>query len=215
VVHIKESEVVNYMANYRVSLSFTGLSDSDLDEFAGNIVVSLTGNAAFPTPLIPLATLDTAQAAFHSALLAAAQGGTQLTATKNEARAALENLLRQEASYVQAIAGQNLSTLLSSGYEAASTNRAQSALDAPVIAGLDNGMTTQLILRLQPVANARSYEVQTKNGGGWTPAGVFAQARGIVLPGLTPGQSYSVQARAIGGSTGYSDWSDPVSHMVM
>jgi hypothetical protein len=56
--------------------------------------------------------------------------------------------------------------------------------------------------------------VQTKNGGGWTPAGVFPQTRGIVLPGLTPGQIYSVQARAIGGSTGYSDWSDPVSHMV-
>ena len=42
-------------------------------------------------------------------------------------------------------------------------------------------MTTQLILRMQPVANAKSYEVQTKNGGGWTPAGVFAQTRGIVL----------------------------------
>jgi len=203
------------MANYRVSLSFTGLSDSDLDEFAGNIVVSLTGNAAFPTPLVPLATLGAAQAAFHDALLAAAQGGTQLTAVKNEARAALETLLRQEGSYVQAIAGQNLSTLLSSGFEAASTNRASAQLDTPVIVGLDNGLSTQLILRLQSVANAKSYEVQTKNGGGWTPAGIFTQARGIVLPGLTPGQTYSVQARAIGGSTGYSDWSDPQSHMVM
>jgi hypothetical protein len=105
--------------------------------------------------------------------------------------------------------------LLSSGFEANSTNRAQSALDSPTILGLDNGMTSQLILRMQPVAYAKSYEVQTKNGGGWTPAGVFAQLRGIVLPGLTPGQMYSVQARGIGGSTGYSNWSDPVSHMVM
>ena len=203
------------MLNYRVSLSFIGLSDSDLDEFAANRVVSLTGNAAFPTPLVPLAALGTAQVAFHDALLAAAQGGTQLTAVKNEKRAALENLLRQEASYVQAIASQNLSTLLSSGFEASSTNRAQSALNAPTILGLDNGMMSQLLLRMQPVANAKSYEVQTKNGGGWTPAGVFAQSRGIVLPGLTPGQTYSVQARAVGGSTGYSDWSDPVRHMVM
>jgi hypothetical protein len=191
------------------------LSDSDLDEFASNIVVKLTGNGAFPNPLVPLATLGAAQLAFHNALVLAAQGGTQLKAVKNEKRAALETVLRSEASYVQAIAGQNLSTLLSSGYEAASTNRAQSALATPTIVGLDNGMTTQLILRMQPVANARSYEVQTKNGGGWVPAGVFTQSRGIVLPGLTPGQNYSVQARAIGGSTSYSDWSDPVSHMVM
>ncbi len=186
------------MSNYRVSLSFTGLSDSDLDEFASNIVVSLTGNAAF-----------------HDALLAAAQGGVRLTAAKNAARTALENLLRQEASYVQAIAHQDLPMLLTSGFTANNTNRAQSALDTPTIVGLDNGMTSQLVLRMQPVANARAYEVQTKNGGGWTPAGVFTQSRGIVLPGLTPGQTYSVQARAIGGSTGYSDWSDPVSHMVV
>jgi hypothetical protein len=75
--------------------------------------------------------------------------------------------------------------------------------------------SVEVILRMQPVVNAKSYEVQTKNGGGWTPAGIFTQARSITLPGLTPGQIYSVQSRAIGDSTGYSDWSDPVSHMVM
>jgi hypothetical protein len=28
-------------------------------------------------------------------------------------------------------------------------------------------------------------------------------------------QVYSVQSHAIGGSTGYSDWSDPISHMII
>lgn len=203
------------MPNYRVSLSFRNLSDAGLDEFAANIVVSLTGNGEFPTPLVPLAALTAAQEAFHDAVLAAAQGGTQLTASKNEKRLILEDLLRQEASYVQAIALHNLSTLLSSGFQASSTNRTSTQLPAPAIVGLENGLASQLILKMLPVVNAKSYEVQTKNGGGWTPAGVFTQARSIVLPGLTPGQNYSVQARAIGGSTGYSDWSDPVSHMVL
>jgi hypothetical protein len=35
------------------------------------------------------------------------------------------------------------------------------------------------------------------------------------VAGLIPGSIYSMQVRAVGGSTGYSDWSDPVSHMVM
>ena len=43
--------------------------------------------------------------------------------------------------------------------------------------------------------------------------GHLQQARKITLPGLTPGQVYSVQSRAIGGSTGQSDWSDPTSHI--
>jgi len=33
--------------------------------------------------------------------------------------------------------------------------------------------------------------------------------------GLVPGTMYQVQVRAIGGSTGYSDWSDAVHHMCM
>ncbi len=33
------------------------------------------------------------------------------------------------------------------------------------------------------------------------------------VSGLTPGGMYLFQVRAVGGSTGYSDWSDPVSHM--
>jgi hypothetical protein len=57
--------------------------------------------------------------------------------------------------------------------------------------------------------------VQTNNGGGWTSAGISTQARKITLHGLTPGQVYSVPSRAIGGSTGYSDWNGPVSHMAI
>ncbi|MGH7990730.1 MAG: fibronectin type III domain-containing protein, partial [Limisphaerales bacterium] len=96
-----------------------------------------------------------------------------------------------------------------------STNTAQSPLDKPSIAQITNEISGSLSVRVKGVANARAYEAQTKNGAGWTPAGTFTQARNMVLPGLTPGQVYSVQVRAVGGSTGYSDWSDPVSHMAM
>jgi len=44
---------------------------------------------------------------------------------------------------------------------------------------------------------------------------VSTQARNIVIPGLTPGVVYTLQGQAVGGSTGFSDWSDPVSHMCM
>ena len=203
------------MSRYRVSLSFTNLSDADLDEFAGNTIISLTGNTSFPTPSVPMIALTAGQTGFHSALLAAANGGKVLTATKNQKRGILEDMLRQEASYVQGIASQSLPMLLSSGFDANSINHSTAQLDTPAVVNLDNGLSSQLVLRMQPVVNAKSYEVQTKNGGGWTPAGIFTQARKVTLPGLTPGQVYLVQSRAIGGSTGYSDWSDPISHMVI
>jgi hypothetical protein len=68
------------------------------------------------------------------------------------------------------------------------------------------------------VANAYCYEVQVSIGAGtsaWQAAGSFTAARKIILTNLTPGTIYNVRARAIGGSTGYSDWSDPQSHMAM
>jgi hypothetical protein len=41
------------------------------------------------------------------------------------------------------------------------------------------------------------------------------KARRLVLENLTPGTVHAIQVRAVGGSTGYSYWSDPVSHMAM
>jgi hypothetical protein len=204
------------MSIQHVSLSFAQLPDSALDEFTGRVIAGLTGNAAYPTPTVSLADLTTAQTAFTDAMTAMANGGKEATAKKDAAREVLLGLLRQEANYVQGAANNDLGTLLSSGFEAASTNRTQTPLDKPKIADILNEMSTQLVVRGKPVANARSYEAQVKNGtGGFVPAGVFTKASRIVLTGLTPGQNYTVQIRAVGGSTGYSDWSDPVSHMAM
>ena len=71
------------------------------------------------------------------------------------------------------------------------------------------------MLRLSPVANANSYETQWITDGGktWVTGGITSQARNIVLTSLTPGTVYTIQARALGGSTGQSIWSTPVSIM--
>jgi hypothetical protein len=203
------------MQKLKVSLAYNTYPDGILDETGTAIIGCLTGNLAFPALTVPLATITARQIAFREAAAAAAYGGTQLTAAKNAARQLFCDGLDANALYVQAIARYDLAMLLSSGYQVASTNRARVQLPAPVITGFENDMSTQLVVRLSPIANAYCYEVQTKNGvGGWTPAGAFTAARRIILTNLTPGTVYTVQARAIGGSTGYSDWSDPSSHIV-
>jgi hypothetical protein len=204
------------MPLYHVSLGFAKLPDPALDEFTGGVLISMDSNPAYPTPAVSLDDLLAAQQAFEQAMAAMTQGGKQATADKNVKRAALVALLRQEAIYVQGAANNDLPTLLSSGFLVNSTSRTKTPLTTPNILEIDNGMTTQLVVRAQAVTNARAYEAQVKNGtGGWVPSGTFTQARRIVLGGLTPGSTYTVQVRGVGGSLGYSDWSDPVSHMVM
>ena len=115
--------------------------------------------------------------------------------------------------------GNDLATLLSSGFEAVSTSRASTPLDAPTIRDILNGNTGQLILRATPIANTKCYEVRFApiGAGGapgpWQSGGLFTNSRSMPTNALTPGTNYSFQVRAVGGSTGYSDWSDPVSHM--
>lgn len=205
----------------RVSLSFTGDTDHQVEETSGAVIGGITGNAAFPTPPVTMVALQAALTAFTNAIAAQAQGGTAATAFKNQKRADVVDLLRQLALYVQANCNNDLATLLSSGFEAVSTNRAQHPLDQPQILSLDNGNSGQLVVRVKPVTNARCFEVRFAplNGSGtpgpWQNGGLFTDSRAMTFNTLTPGTTYSVQARAVGGSTGYSDWSDPVSHMSM
>lgn len=199
----------------KVSLAFANDTDPNLDVFSSNNVICMTGNPSFPTPTVSPADLGVLQVKYHHALLANATGGTQATALKNETRAALISALRLNAAYVQGRPGLTLSMLLSSGYLQTSTNHSQSQLDTPTLM-IDNGNSTQLIAHLTAVTNARSYQVQVKTPDGKVVATIISpQARNIVIPNLTPGVVYTLQGQAVGGSTGFSDWSDPVSHMCM
>ncbi|MGN6552749.1 MAG: hypothetical protein ACTHLW_03335 [Verrucomicrobiota bacterium] len=202
--------------NYRVSRGFGQLTITQLDTFGENVVTGLENNPAFPTPMVPVTELKDKLLAYRQAVTAAANGGKVEIAIRNAAQDTLLAALRQEAAYVESVAGDDLPTLLSSGFQSVNTNRTQIPLPKPVVERVDNPGTTQLALRLQSVPTARAYEVRISYGdSGWQGAGVFTKARLILLENLTPGTTYTIQVRAIGGSTGSSDWSDPSSHMAL
>lgn len=83
------------------------------------------------------------------------------------------------------------------------------------VTGLFNNGSTQVLLRLQSVVNAKAYQVQTSadNGKTWPDAVISPKANRIVILSLVPGTTYLVRARAIGGSTGASNWTSPGSIM--
>lgn len=199
--------------NLRVSHRYTRLTDTSFNIFGSSVILAMTNNPAFPNPLVPLATLSALQTDYAQKLVANLTGGTVATAAKNQARAALTDGLRRQGIYVQGVA-LTLEDLLSSGYSPVSPNRSQTELVKPWILKVLNNGTGQLTLRVTPIANARNYQVQLQVGGGeWQEAGIFPQARRMVLANLTPGTIYNIRVRALGGSTGYSEWSPVTSRM--
>ncbi len=202
----------------RVLLDFTHGPDRQVEEVTGAVIVGLNGNKNFPHPPVDSPTLQTGLNEFSAAIPAAIQGGRHATAAKEKKRHTLVNLLRQDALYVQANCNDDLETLLSSGFLAANTSRTQSKLATPVITSLGRGNAGQLVVAVKKVRNAKSYEVHCAPiGAGGAPGTPqiltgLTNSRSMPINGLTPGTTYTVQVRAT-GTTGTSDWSNPVSHM--
>jgi len=141
-------------------------------------------------------------------LAAMITGGTKETQAMYKAFDTLTNSLNANANIVENVVGTDMEMLLATGYLPVSANRASSPLDDTSIVKLLNNGTTQLLLQLLRVRNAKSYQVQISTDGGktWVEACISTQTRRIVLAGLIPGMTYAVRARAIGGSTGASNW---------
>jgi len=212
------------MSQLRVLLEFTSSTEPALHDRAQAVHDQLYTSSAWtvpPNPALPVTAtaLATALTAFDTALATAAQGGPPDTALKNVKRDDLTALLRTLADYVQTNHGDDLSKLLASGFLAASTNHAATPLPPTSINNIVNSGSGQLTLRVTAIPNAKCYEVRHAligaggTPGPWQSAPLFTSSRGIIITGLTPGGSYSFQIRGVGGSTGYSDWSNPVSHM--
>lgn len=200
----------------KVSLGFARLSDAELDTFAQGVIDSLTGNATYPTPPVTIPNLQAATDDFTAKLAACNTGGVLDTAAKNNSRQALLGDLRQVASYVQIRCNNNLELLLSAGFLAQSTNRASIPLEQPQGLAIKSPNTGTLTATVRPVKNTSLYEGRIKGPtGDWQPSVFSGDSKRISFTGLTPGTTYTIQVRALGGSTGQSDWSDPSSHMSM
>lgn len=199
---------------HRVSTSFVQSSDSELVDFTGGVVTGMNAPAFADAP-VTHAALVALQTDFAQKLALARNGGRTEVASKNVARAALIAGLRQNANFVQMIASTDLPLLLSSGYTAASTNRTTGPLTKPVITNVDNFQSTVLMAAVAADDRSRAQEARYRVVGGaaYQPAGVHTKPTRVPFEELVPGTTYELQVRSVGGSTGYSDWSDPVSRM--
>lgn len=209
------------MKRAKVLVGFTHAPDPVLSDTAGGVLKCMTDNPAFPEPPVTMQALESAINEFSAGLIAQLQGGTMATAHKKNTRDALVALLRRLAAYVQTSSNGDLAILLSSGFQAANPSRAQQPLAKPINPELRNGLSGQLLAKIKPVPNAKCYETRyaavAPDGavGPFQSGDICTDSRAVAINNLTPGAMYEVQIRAVGGSTGYSGWSDPTQHRCM
>ena len=194
-------------------------SAEQLTVMAGAVIAGLTDNPSFPSPTVDLKAVQAAADDLKAALAAQAQGGKAATADKKNKQEALIVLLRKLKHYVEDNCGNDLAVLLSSGFNSVASNRNRLPLENPSILNIDFGNHGELVLKVTRIPRAKCYEVRSAVVGAdnvpgpWQTAGLLTTSQSMTIAGLVPGTTYVFQVRAVGGSTGYSDWSNPVSRM--
>ncbi len=203
----------------RVLQNFGRQTDAQLIAFTVAVIKGLTGNPALASPPVDLKVVQAAVDNLVAAIAAQPSGGRAATAHKSDVRHELIRIVRKLALYVQDTCGGDRAVVLNSGFLAVTPNRASLPVEKPGIAGVEFGNSAELVVKVNPVARARCYDVRTAaigpDGvpGAWQNGGTFRSTRGMIVKNLTPGTTYSLQVRAFGGSNGHTDWSDPVSHI--
>jgi len=134
---------------------------------------------------------------------AAARSGDKVAiADRNAARLVVLNLFRSLAAYVQKVSANDLSTLLSSGFEATKVPVRRGIPAAPGNVRLSyNGKGGQLYLRFGRVAGVSSYMIQvaTSLEGPWVTRDPVTSTR-VTLDGFTPGTVYYIRVAAVGSA---------------
>jgi hypothetical protein len=201
--------------SYRLYIGFTRDPDNDVNNLALDVEDSLANHPVFTKLPVSLTDLETQRLEFQAAITEARKLGTDRTRAKNAAKLVLTDSLVKIALYCQGEARHDLDTLLSSGFEVNSSNRTSLPLDQPVILDVLNNVSGQLTVRGGNVLNARNYKVQMSVDGGktWTDMGTLNGARLMVLTPVIAGTLCTVRFCALGGSTGQSPWSNPVTRM--
>ena len=202
----------------RISLAFQQYGDQELGPLAAGVIKGLTDNQWLKTLPIDLAVAQKALDEYNAALAANIDGGLTATATKNNKRAVLVDVLEKLAYYVQSHSNNDREILSSSGFPVlAPRNTAPSLPAKPSILSVENGNTTQLVVKTGRVRGALLYELRIASVDAkgtlseWRSVGLFSKCR-MSVTGLTPGTIYQFQIRCQ-GSAGLSDWSDPVGHV--
>jgi hypothetical protein len=149
----------------RVLLPHNSLPDHDVEEVGGSVLNNLytTAKNNFSTPPVDQPTLQTALTDFTTAIAATVQGGPHATNQKNKKKHELVALLRKLGLYVQGACNEDVAILTSSGFQAASPVRVKGPLPKAVIATVENGHTTQLLVTMDKMAKAKAFELYIAN----------------------------------------------------
>lgn len=185
-----------------------------LIKIAQAIIAALTGNAHFPNPNPPLATLNAGLAALVAAETATQTRAKGTVPARNAALAQLLSDVQMAKAYVQQVADANPEQAEAIITSAGMTVRKTTTRAKPTFVARQGTTSGSVKLAARAAALRASYEWEWSGDGGktWTPVAPTLQAK-TAISGLPVGTTVQFRYRSV-TKTGASDWSQPTSLLV-
>ncbi|WP_160144112.1 fibronectin type III domain-containing protein [Chryseolinea soli] len=201
----------------KVALRLSEMNDEALEVKAQSIIQEMTDNANFPAPIPELDAMKTALTAFQAALVKQKSGSKADTAAKNAARVVLQNAYRALASVVEVKSNNDLSILLTSGFEARKNATPAGRLEKPAdlkvtltdkpgsvkvsVSKIERAVSYMFQYALSPVTDETQWKTLT------------GTSRSKTIDGLEPGRSYMFRVAGVGSDPAIV-YSDTVTRIV-
>lgn len=210
----KIPKIIKAVANY------ANLLPEQILAIGYTILKAMTGNLNFPNGPVDLGILKTALDTYSNLIGEAKDGGTKAITARDKQGEDVIRMLLGIAAYVELNSKDDMNKFLSSGFQPRSKARTPAQpLDQPVIAVVDQGVSGELLVSIQAVRKAKTYELHFGPVGpagatptSWSTLTIAKAKAAISITGLTPGTTYAFQVRAF-GSLGYTEWSDSATRM--
>jgi len=201
-------------------LGVAGMSDNDLLSRLNAVHDKMLNNPAYPSPPVDMPGFKAAIDAYTAAVAAALEGGKAATVARDKRRTDAIIMFRLLGHYVESVCKNDMTSFVSSGFVLSTTGQRTPPrpVDVPSILALDQGITGQLLVSVQPVARARTYDIRYAPDPAagaainWTTISAASTKPAIPIDNLTKGVNYTFQVRAF-GKLGFSDWSSSVERM--
>jgi hypothetical protein len=182
--------------------------------YAQNIITSCTGNAFFPNPSPPLATLEADLSAFNTAeafVLNRTKGAAE---SRNAKLATLKADLEHLMDHVQGVADATPANAEAIIVSAGMAVRKVASHVKGVLTAKPGSVSGEAKLMAKAVAHRASYEWQySTDQKTWTNGPITLQAKTDIL-GLTAATTYYFRFRGV-TKAGEGDWSQVVSLLVI
>ncbi|MBK8498553.1 MAG: fibronectin type III domain-containing protein [Flavobacteriales bacterium] len=201
---------------FTVKLGLDDLTPMEVVERGRAHVLAMTGNALYPTPTPPLATITAACDALEVAEIAVTNnGGRQDTLIRNERLRELKELIKQLGGYVQAVSGGDPEKIASAAFP---TRKLPEPAGLPPAPGNLRARITslpgELRLNWDGVKDRHIYQVEMNDAdplveANWQPLEMTGK-NFLTAKGLTSHRPYSFRVNAV-GADGVGPWSDIAS----